>query len=75
MVCLLDYIEFVIIIEHRFCPQCKQFRRAIKKMDIWKLPESLIVHLKRFRQDETSHMRRKNNAMVVCPVKLVVVDL
>ena len=31
------------------CPDCKQYRNALKKIDIWKLPPLLIVHLKRFR--------------------------
>lgn len=30
------------------CPRCKCFQRASKKIDIWKLPSILIVHLKRF---------------------------
>ena len=31
------------------CPRCKQYRDAVKKIDIWKLPPILIVHLKRFK--------------------------
>ena len=31
-----------------YCPKCQQFRPAIKKLDIWKLPYILIIHLKRF---------------------------
>ena len=34
--------------ESWYCPQCKEFRPAIKKLDIWKLPAILIVQLKRF---------------------------
>lgn len=30
------------------CPKCKTFQKAKKKIDIWKLPSILIVHLKRF---------------------------
>lgn len=30
------------------CPKCKSQQRATKKIDIWKLPSILIVHLKRF---------------------------
>lgn len=37
------------------CPKCKSFQRASKKIDIWKLPSVLIVHLKRF---EFSDRRR-----------------
>jgi ubiquitin C-terminal hydrolase len=31
------------------CPRCKQYRDAIKKIDIWRLPQLLIIHLKRFK--------------------------
>lgn len=30
------------------CPRCKANQTAKKKIDIWKLPPILIVHLKRF---------------------------
>ena len=30
------------------CPRCKAMQMAKKKIDIWKLPSILIVHLKRF---------------------------
>ena len=32
----------------RYCPSCKKHRQAIKKLDFWRLPETLVVHLKRF---------------------------
>lgn len=32
-----------------FCPGCQTHQRAIKSLDLWKVPEVLIVHLKRFR--------------------------
>uniref|UniRef100_A0A5K3EFY1 Ubiquitin carboxyl-terminal hydrolase n=1 Tax=Mesocestoides corti TaxID=53468 RepID=A0A5K3EFY1_MESCO len=31
------------------CPQCKVPREAVKTFDIWRLPEYLIIHLKRFQ--------------------------
>ncbi|XP_048236014.1 ubiquitin carboxyl-terminal hydrolase 8 isoform X2 [Ricinus communis] len=31
-----------------FCPACKKHRQASKKLDLWRLPEILVVHLKRF---------------------------
>lgn len=31
-----------------YCPQCKDFRQATKKFDLWKVPDILVVHLKRF---------------------------
>jgi hypothetical protein len=33
-----------------YCPRCERHQRASKKFDIWKLPEILVVHLKRFSQ-------------------------
>ena len=32
----------------RYCPQCKDMKQATKKFDLWKLPEVLVIHLKRF---------------------------
>ncbi|KAK4787420.1 hypothetical protein SAY86_011253 [Trapa natans] len=31
-----------------YCPQCKERRQASKKLDLWRLPEVLVIHLKRF---------------------------
>ena len=31
-----------------YCPRCKEHVQAAKKLDLWTLPEVLIVHLKRF---------------------------
>ncbi|KAI3822679.1 hypothetical protein L1987_10274 [Smallanthus sonchifolius] len=31
-----------------YCPKCKEHRQASKKLDLWRLPEILIIHLKRF---------------------------
>ncbi|KAJ3674554.1 hypothetical protein LUZ60_005170 [Juncus effusus] len=31
-----------------YCPSCKEHRQALKKLDLWRLPEVLIIHLKRF---------------------------
>ena len=38
-----------------YCSHCKDFQCATKKLDLWRLPEILIIHLKRFR---FSHNRR-----------------
>ncbi|KAH0789723.1 Clan CA, family C19, ubiquitin hydrolase-like cysteine peptidase [Histomonas meleagridis] len=32
-----------------YCPNCKQFVCATKKMDIWNVPDILIIQLKRFK--------------------------
>lgn len=31
-----------------YCPGCKEHKQAIKKLDLWSLPDILVVHLKRF---------------------------
>nr|GEW36985.1 ubiquitin carboxyl-terminal hydrolase 5 isoform X1 [Tanacetum cinerariifolium] len=31
-----------------YCPQCQERRQASKKLDLWRLPEVLVIHLKRF---------------------------
>nr|APO15833.1 ubiquitin-conjugating enzyme E2 [Sesuvium portulacastrum] len=30
------------------CPQCEERRQASKKLDLWRLPNVLVIHLKRF---------------------------
>lgn len=32
----------------RYCPSCQKHQQASKKLDLWKLPEILVIHLKRF---------------------------
>lgn len=36
----------------RYCPNCKTHRQANKKLDLWRLPEILIIHLKRFSYNQ-----------------------
>ncbi|KAF8009384.1 hypothetical protein BT93_J0390 [Corymbia citriodora subsp. variegata] len=31
-----------------YCPRCKEHHQASKKLDLWRLPEILVIHLKRF---------------------------
>ncbi|KAK4607251.1 hypothetical protein RGQ29_001177 [Quercus rubra] len=31
-----------------YCPGCKKHCQAIKKLDLWRLPEILVIHLKKF---------------------------
>ncbi|KAK0419447.1 hypothetical protein QR680_014150 [Steinernema hermaphroditum] len=50
-----------------YCPQCKEHRQASKKLDLWKLPDILIVHLKRFQY--TRWYRDKIDSYVEFPVR------
>ncbi|KAG5838877.1 hypothetical protein ANANG_G00228320 [Anguilla anguilla] len=40
-----------------YCPTCKKHQLATKKLDLWSLPEVLIIHLKRFSY--TKYSREK----------------
>ncbi|EPS68125.1 hypothetical protein M569_06655 [Genlisea aurea] len=51
------------------CPVCKDRREADKKLDLWRLPEVLIVHLKRFFYNERTSETTKLNAFVDFPVE------
>jgi hypothetical protein len=46
-----------------FCPACKKHQRATKKIDVWRAPDVLVVHLKRF-----ASAREKIEAFVDFPV-------
>ncbi|KAJ9554852.1 hypothetical protein OSB04_009466 [Centaurea solstitialis] len=35
-----------------YCPKCLKHRQASKKLDLWRLPEILIIHLKRFSYNQ-----------------------
>ena len=37
-----------MVLLDRYCPRCKEQRQASKKLDLWRLPEVLVIHLKRF---------------------------
>ncbi|KAH7686774.1 ubiquitin carboxyl-terminal hydrolase 4/11/15 protein [Dioscorea alata] len=49
-----------------YCPACKEHRQATKKLDLWRLPEILVVHLKRFSYNR--FMKNKLETFVNFPV-------
>lgn len=49
-----------------YCPRCKEHRRASKKFDLWKTPDILVVHLKRF--SSSGWRRDKLDILVDFPV-------
>ncbi|XP_050379579.1 ubiquitin carboxyl-terminal hydrolase 8-like [Argentina anserina] len=49
-----------------FCPICKTPRQASKKLDLWRLPEILVIHLKRFSYDH--YFKNKLETLVDFPV-------
>lgn len=46
-----------------YCPECKTHQKATKKMEIYKVPPILIIHLKRFNNS------RKINTLVNFPIE------
>jgi ubiquitin carboxyl-terminal hydrolase 4/11/15 len=55
-----------------YCPKCETHRCAWKKLDLWKLPDILVVHLKRFHFS-SSH-RTKLDWFVDFPLKNLSLD-
>ncbi|KAI8375932.1 uncharacterized protein BYT42DRAFT_499011 [Radiomyces spectabilis] len=49
-----------------YCPRCRQHQRASKKFDLWRLPEIMVVHLKRFSHSRT--WRDKIDAYIDFPL-------
>ncbi|KAJ1095855.1 hypothetical protein NDU88_001005 [Pleurodeles waltl] len=50
-----------------YCPTCKKHQLATKKLDLWSLPEVLIIHLKRFAY--TKFSREKLDTLVEFPIR------
>ncbi|KAJ8598430.1 hypothetical protein CTAYLR_007661 [Chrysophaeum taylorii] len=49
-----------------FCPKCKVNRRAVSRIEPWKLPDILVIHMKRFLA--SSQWREKINTRVEFPL-------
>jgi ubiquitin carboxyl-terminal hydrolase 4/11 len=49
-----------------YCPRCKEHQRATKKFELWKTPDILVVHLKRF--SSSSNRRDKLDILVDFPI-------
>jgi ubiquitin carboxyl-terminal hydrolase 8 len=52
--------------EKWYCPKCKEHKNATKRIEIWKLPNILIIHFKRFKF--TRHKRGKIRALIDFPI-------
>ncbi|XP_035814389.1 ubiquitin carboxyl-terminal hydrolase 11 [Amphiprion ocellaris] len=50
-----------------YCPVCKKHQLATKKLDLWSLPEVVIIHLKRFSY--TKFTREKLDSIVDFPLR------
>ncbi|KAK2745653.1 CSN-associated deubiquitinating enzyme Ubp12 [Myotisia sp. PD_48] len=51
-----------------YCPRCKEHRRASKKFELWKVPDILVMHLKRFSANRL--YKNKIEALVDFPQEL-----
>ncbi|KAL0065156.1 hypothetical protein AAF712_007826 [Marasmius tenuissimus] len=49
-----------------YCPRCKKHQQATKRFDLWKVPDVLVVHLKRFSNSRM--LRDKIDALVDFPI-------
>lgn len=50
-----------------YCPRCKEHRQAKKKMVLWKTPDILVIHLKRFYN--AGYRRDKLDMQVNFPIE------
>jgi len=50
-----------------YCPRCKEHRRAEKQFELWKVPDVLVMHLKRF--SSARNFRDKLELKVEYPVE------
>ena len=50
-----------------YCPRCKEHRRATKKFELWKTPDILVMHLKRF--SSSAFRRDKLDVFVDFPIE------
>ena len=67
--CLDEFGKEEILSENNAwrCPKCKEFRQASKKFELWKAPDILVMHLKRF--SASRGLRDKVDVMVDFPVE------
>ncbi|KAI5786996.1 hypothetical protein DFH27DRAFT_528216 [Peziza echinospora] len=67
--CLAEFAKEEILSETDpwFCPRCKEHRRASKKFELWKSPDILVIHLKRFSSSRMS--RDKIDALIDFPIE------
>jgi ubiquitin carboxyl-terminal hydrolase 4/11/15 len=50
-----------------YCPQCKKHQQATKNLQLWKVPDVLVVHFKRFSNSRI--MRDKLDAFIDFPLQ------
>ena len=68
--CLDEFVKPETLSENDawYCPQCKAHRRATKTFELWKCPDILVIHLKRFSSGQ-ARLRDKLDIFVDFPVE------
>jgi len=51
-----------------YCNLCREHVQATKKLDLWKLPDILVIHLKRFSY-KNRYLREKLETLVDYPLE------
>lgn len=67
--CLDEFNKEEVLSENDawYCPRCKEHRRASKRFELWKTPDILVMHLKRF--SASRGFRDKLDVMVDFPTE------
>merc|ERR1712060_462438 len=67
--CLSAFTEEEVLSKENawYCNKCKEFQMATKKMELWRLPDLLVIHLKRFSFNR--RFRNKITSLVRFPLK------
>lgn len=67
--CLAEFGKAEVLSEQNswFCPRCKEHRRAEKTYELWKVPDILVMHLKRFSSNR--NFRDKLEVRVDYPIE------
>lgn len=53
-----------------YCRECKEFMEVTKQMEVWRRPDTLVVHLKRFHVSRGFYSREKIDVNVGYPEEL-----
>jgi len=74
--CFSTFIQPELLDENNkwYCNCCKQHVQAIKTMELWRLPNILIIHFKRFEYKQQFIKREKLETFVDFPMELDMSD-
>lgn len=58
--CLIEFTKDEVLPDTLHCDSCNATTKVVKRMDIWKVPPLLIIHLKRFYYDKNGYGKLTN---------------